>query len=123
LPQGAKLVYAAIAARAFGSKPVVCCGSEVIGNDLGVSRQTVQKHVNILEAFHFIKRNRRGQNLTSVIILTLKEKLGRTARNVSEAISKSLAFIRQDAFKEGKLTVKECLELWFRHKTAHAPML
>ena len=112
------MVYAAIAARAFGNKPVVCCGAGVIGKDIGVSRQTVQKHLNILEAFHFIKRYRRGMNLTSVIILTLKHKLGKTARNLSEAISKALFLLRPDTFKAGKLTVRECLLMWKRYKTA-----
>ncbi len=118
IPQGAKVVYMAYAARAFGNKPTVCCGAGVIANDIGVSRQTVQKHLNILEAFRFIKRFRRGQNLTSVIILTLKEKLGKTAKTISEAISKSLCFLRPETFKAGKLTVGECLRIWCRYKSA-----
>ncbi len=121
IPQGAKMVYMALSARAFGNKPVVCCASSVLGDDLGVSRQTVQKHLNILEAFHFISRYRRGRKLCNVIRLTLKDKFRSTAKTVTQAISQGLYKLKDAVFTTRKYTVKECLAMYYLHREANKP--
>lgn len=113
LPVGVRATANAIYARAFGSRQGVCLTVSTIAKDVGVSRQTVHKHMNILEMAGLIRRVRRGQRLANVIVLTLKEH----GTNLSESIQHGLTRIMPALFGE-KRTTAWWVERWRIHKEA-----
>ena len=114
LPVGVRATVAAIYARGFGQRQGVCLATETLARDVGVSRQTIQKHLNILELAGLIRRVRRGRGLANVIILTLKDKAARLA----ESIGIMASSVSRHLLGSEKKTMAWWLDRWKVHKQA-----
>ncbi len=114
LPVGVRATAAAIYARGFGQRQGVCLATETLARDVGVSRQTIQKHLNILEAAGLIRRIRRGQGLANVIVLTLKDK----SAQLGESIRLTVCHVSDVLLGCEKKTMDWWAERWKVHKQA-----
>ncbi len=110
VPRCVRATYEAISARAFGKKFSISASEETLAADVGVSRRTVIRHLDVLEALHLIRRIRIGRGLTNTIVLTLKMRLVESG-SLMKAIEVELAGLSQCILNRDKLTMKEATKL------------
>ncbi len=114
LPPNVRLTAAGVYGRAFGKRQGIVIKVETLAKDLGFSRQTIHKHLNILEAAGIIRRIRQGQRKANIIILNLKNRAAKLADSIALAIDD----VKDVLFEEGKRTMIWWLDRWKIHKEA-----
>lgn len=115
LPPTTRLLLQTLHARSFG-KGHVKLGAGTIARDLGVSRQTVGKHLNILKVVGLVEVVRRGRGLVNVIRLVLAQ-MGRSMKTVFERVLPTLS---ERVLDGRKRTVAWWMERWRAHREARA---
>ena len=110
LPRCVRSTYEAISARAFGKRFSIFVSEEILASDVGVSRITIIRHLNLLEAIGLIKRIRPGRGMTNTIVLTLKMGMSNN-KTLSQGIRGELPGLSNLVLKREKLTMKEGLAL------------
>ena len=116
IPLHVRATGMALHARAFRNARSIKVRTDTIAEDLGVSRQTVQKHLNVLETMGLIRRIRRGQGKCNIIVLNLKAQADR----LRDAIGRALPDMKDALFDDTKRTTAWWIERWRANKQAMA---
>lgn len=116
LPPIARLILQALHARSFG-KGSVRLSVETIGRDVGVSRQTAHKYLNLLEMEGLIERRRQGLRRVNLIVL----KLRKVGQSVKSGLEEIVPVLRDRLFDGRKHTVAWWVERYRVWKEAMGP--
>ena len=120
VPRCVRGTYEAISARAFGKRISVSVSQETLAKDVGVSRMTISRHLNVLEALFLIRRIRIGRGITNTIILTLK--VG-SPDSLTKSISQGTKGLSNHILNRDKLTMKDALVLSAGHRRKQAELV